>query len=100
MPRCLPYGTGSVSLQTGTLEMSVPLDFRQSTPSGLDAWNVPVPPALVNTSDTVNVKPILETTFATDSGSSKTRKGGKSSPDKGSLKNDSRSLPLREIGPT
>jgi RHS repeat-associated protein len=59
----LDVGTAMVSPNTGTLRLSHPLDFRQSTESARDdAAGLGVAPALVYTSDTVHVRPVAEVT--------------------------------------
>src|SRR5262249_25142236 len=64
-----PFGLGSVSPQTGNLHLTHPLDFRRTVPSGLDAAaTLAGPSALVYNSDSVNVKPIIETTLASPAG--------------------------------
>ena len=65
----LPFGPVTASPQTGALRLDVPLDLRQSPPNSMPgnyeiaAGNY----ALVYNSETVNAKPIVEASFASES---------------------------------
>ncbi|HEV3256736.1 MAG TPA: hypothetical protein VG013_07655, partial [Gemmataceae bacterium] len=63
----LPYGPADVSPQTGNGRVGLPLDFRQSMPSSQCACaDTFGEPGLRWNSDTVNVQPIIEATFSSD----------------------------------
>jgi YD repeat-containing protein len=62
------FGASAVSPENGNLQVSLPLDYRQSVPSSLDASaGLGGTPALVYNSDTVNVRPIIEADWSSSS---------------------------------
>jgi streptogramin lyase len=67
----VPYGPVAVSPQTGNLQARVPLDFEQGVHGSGDGWSAvlglpTLQPALVYTSSSTNVKPLVEVTLLSD----------------------------------